>query len=402
MKIIIPKLSLPVGKIKTPKFLYIILIILGVLVLIVGGLSLYLKNIKKSTEKSTKNVEVIDNKTMANKASGGTKLSSANDVSEISNKLISWLDKQRDDRGVYSENETCDNEVCNNGSSSNRSGFSVLNGKVMYEKKINQIIIDDLNKYANKDIVQVIQSNYLICNFLYDLYFYPNANEEVKNLTEKICFNVQYELDSQEDYSAIFNTENTEDTTSLLNKSLQKLENILVKKETVNTTSDNFDITRKYGFYVSEFATRYKWKNKDEDYRGFLITLNQFLEEYGNSNSKFKEGEECGLALGLITMGETKQITDFKKYGELIYSKEVIEKNINEMTLKQMLTCGLLANKMNDKKMVNSFVNKIIADFYDKNRGCVGQQNPEFVTNIYDVKNNGIFLILLNSGIKES
>lgn len=323
---------------------------------------------------------------------------------EISKKLITWLDQQKDTRGVYSENEICKNDTCASGSSSNRSGFSVLDGKVAYENKIDENIARYLSKYADKNVVQVIQSNYLICNFLYDLHNYSDTNDDIKTLTENLCFGVKYELGSQEDYDAIFNTENVEDTTSLLNKSLQKIKEISAGKTTSNT-GYRPDIFKNYGFYVSEFATRYKWKNKNEDYRGFLVTLNQFLEEYGNSNNKFKEGEECGLVLGLVTMGETKQITDLKNYGETIYFQKIITKDTNEMTLGQLLTCGLLAEKMNDETTKVNFINTIITNYYDENKGCVGQQNKSNITkltnNIFDVKNNGIFLYLLNSKVGE-
>lgn len=322
---------------------------------------------------------------------------------EISKKIINWLDKQKDTRGIYSENEICKDNICASGSSSNRSGFSVLAGKVAYENKIDENIAKYLNKYADKNVVQVIQGNYLLCNFLYDLHNYSDTNDDIKILTENLCFGIKYELGSQEDYDAIFNTENVEDTTSLLNKSLQKIKEISAGKTTSNT-SYRPDIFKNYGFYVSEFATRYKWKNKDEDYRGFLVTLNQFLEEYSNGG-EFKEGEECGLALGLLTMGETKQITDLKNYGETIYFQKIITKDTNNMTLGQLLTCSLLAEKMNDDTTKVNFINTIITNYYDENKGCVGQQNKSNITkltnNIFDVKNNGIFLFLLNSKFGE-
>ena len=396
-----PKLALPIGKIKIPKFLYFILIGLIILILVVGGLYFYLKN---NSKKTIINSKTIKNETVANKVDGVIGVSGLEFSENISKNLMLWLDKQRDERDVYSESEICQNGSCQTGFSSNRSGFSVMDGKVKLQKEIDQNIVDDLKKYANKDIVQVIQSNYLLCNFLYDLYSYPNANEEVKNLTEKICFDVQYEFDDTKDFDLVYFDENIVDVNNLLNQNLQKLEKILIKKETVSSSSfgGNFDITRKYGYFVSEFATRYKWEGKDMDYKGFIISLDRFLDLYIDQNNEFKEGELCGLAWGLIDMGEYKQIPELKKYGEMIYSKEVIEKGMNKMGVKQMLTCGLLADKINDEKMVNNFINKIVTNFYDKDKGCIGQQNPDFVTNVYDVKNNGMFLILLNSNFKEN
>ena len=41
------RLALPMGRVRLPKFLYIILFVLGILVLIVNGLNFYLKNLKK-------------------------------------------------------------------------------------------------------------------------------------------------------------------------------------------------------------------------------------------------------------------------------------------------------------------------------------------------------------------
>lgn len=368
--------------------LVVIPIILGITIMALVGISLYKQNNLKKTE-------LVSNKT--------TLTSVGLSTAEISKNIINWTDKQRDSRGVYSENEICEKGVCSTGLSSNRSGFSVLDGKVKYENKIDKSVVSDLTKYADNKVVQVIQSNYLICNFLYDLYNYPNASDEIKNLTEKICFNIQYELATREDWDSIYNTESTVDTASLLNKNLQKFNEILVeKKATSSPIVDNFNAYKNYGYFVSEFATRYKWKGKYEDYKGFMVSLNKFLDLYSDDKNQFNEGEGCGLALGLIDMGESKQLSEFKKYGELLYSQEVINQDINKMTVRQMLTCGLVASKMNDKKMVNNFVDKIITNFYNKDKGCLGEQSLGSLINVYDVKNNGMFLILLNNNIGEN
>ena len=376
-------LALPMGRVRLPKFLYIILFVLGILVLIAGGLNFYLKNFKKNT--TTINQTTI-------------KLSK----SEISEELVIWLEKQRDERGIYSGDEVCDKGICRGNLASNRSGFSVLDGKIKYIKNIDRSIIDDLNKYNNRDIVHIIQGNYLICNFLYDIYNYPNTSDEVKNLTEKICFDIKYELSSKEDWDSIYGEKGDINTVDLLSQILQKLENIFVKNETIpgSTVDYDFDLTRNYGYFISEFATRYKWKNKDEDYKGFMVSLNNFLDLYSDSNNNFDQGEGCGLAWGLIDMGEFKQIPELKKYGEMIYSKEAINQDINKMTLRQMLTCGLLADKLNDKKMVNVFIDQIINNFYDKNKSSISDQSNQSNFKLYDVNNNGMFLILLN-GISE-
>lgn len=401
-----PKLALPIEKIKVSIFLCVVLIFLVIVILASFKI---VSNIKSKSASNVKVTNVTKNSVgvpASKDVGGGSSTIDSNSVKltnlEIAKKTLDWLEKQKDKRGVYGENEMCENNVCTDSTSSNRSGFSVLDGKVKY-KKFNKSITDDLNKYANKDVVQVIQSNYLICNYLYDLYSYPNDNDEVKNLTEKICFDVQYELATQEDWDSIYKKESVVDTNSLLNKDLQKLNEILVEnKATSSNTVDNFNIIKNYGYFVSEFATRYKWRGKDEDYKGFVVSLNRFLDLYGNENNKFNEGEGCGLALGLIDMGESKQVSELKKYGELVYSKEVIHQDINKMTVRQMLTCGLLADKMKDKRMVNNFVNKIITNFYNKDKGCVSQQSLGSVINVYDVKDNGMFLILLNSNIGES
>ena len=386
-------LALPVGKIKIPKFLYIFLIILVVLVLIIGGLNFYLKKIKKTDISKTSTIN----------SSVEESISANLNSLEISKKIIEVSDKQRDERGVYSENEICQDGTCKGSFSSNRSGFSVMDGKVKLQKEISQDIVNDLKKYTDRSVVQVIQSNYLLCNFLYDLSNYPNASDEVKDLTSKICFDTYYELFDLDDSAAIFNRDTVTDTTSLLNTNLKKLNKILVKKESVasNTNETDFAILKNYGYFVSEYTTRYKWKNNDEDYRGFLVSLDRFLDLYGDKNNKFNDGEGCGLAWGLIDMGEYKQMPELKKYGQLIYSKETTEKDINKMSVRHMLTCGLLADKLNDKKTVNSFVNKIFTDFYDQNKGMISEQNKSSNLKVYDVKNNGMFLILLSS-ISES
>jgi len=404
-----PRLALPIGKVKVPRFLYISLIVLIVLILVVGGVYFYLENFKKSTEVVNRDVSGQGPpnyiKTVSSDSLKITTKTSSEPIidlsdSEIADKALNLLDKKTDQRGLYIENEICVNGVCDSSSPSNRDGFSVLDGEVRYKKGFSSNVVEDLRRYTDKSLVNVIQSDYLLCNFLYDLYNYPGASDEVKNLTKEICFNTQYELIKQ-DWDFFYGTGNSVDTTTLLNKNLERLENILINKKTIssNFSKTDFNILKNYGYFTSEFTTRYKWENKNNDYDGFLISLDRFLDLYGDEQNKFDDGENCGLALGLIDMGEYKQIPELKKYGEMVFTKEV--KDVDGMNVRNMLTCGLVADRINNKEVLNKIINRIKINFYDTDKGYVCEQDNSSNIKVYNIRNNGIFLILL-SGILEN
>ncbi|MDD2225153.1 MAG: hypothetical protein PHP97_03240 [Candidatus Shapirobacteria bacterium] len=49
------------------------------------------------------------------------------------------------------------------------------------------------------------------------------------------------------------------------------------------------------------------------------------------------------------------------------------------------------------KKTVTRLVSKIFTTFYNQDKGMISEQNQESNIKVYDVKNNGMFLILLSS-----
>ena len=183
-KINYPKLALPIGRIRLPKFLYIILFVLGILVLIVSGLNFYLKNLK----------EISTNKT--SKISDDTIDSSFLKASETTLKLIN---KQKNDNGIYNTGVMCsaDFTECKDLGESHYSGIPVIWGRFnFYLKNKDQedldLVKNDIDNYFEMVKTKTIGANNDGCILLYDLWKDESFDKGYKEKISTICSSFQY------------------------------------------------------------------------------------------------------------------------------------------------------------------------------------------------------------------
>lgn len=162
------------SKNKNPRFLYTILIILVILVLAVGGLSIFLKNNSKKTSV---------NKTVTTKQT----------TTQIAKKALDWLDTQRDNRGVYSFSCKCDNSLCTkctiSGYSQREGSFMVWGRYKYYEKTNDSRQLEEINQELNTLSKLPLQFQDWNCRNLLDLWESKVLNDETKKVVADVCQN---------------------------------------------------------------------------------------------------------------------------------------------------------------------------------------------------------------------
>lgn len=166
------KLALPMGSIRVSKFLYIILIILGVLVLIAGGLTFYLENSKK-----TKTNQIVN------------KLSNL----EIAQKTLTLLNTQKNDQGIYAFSCKCNNIDCTkctiSGYSQREGSFMVWGRYKYYEKTNDNEQLEIINQELSTLSKLPLQFEDWNCRNLLDLWESKILDDKTKNAVADVCQN---------------------------------------------------------------------------------------------------------------------------------------------------------------------------------------------------------------------
>lgn len=172
------KLALPMGSVRVPKFLYIILIILGFLVLIVGGMYFYFENSKKS--KASK-MQITDQAT--------NKLSNL----EVAKKALDWLDTQKNNQGIYAFSCKCDDNDCTkctiSGYSQREGSFMVWGRYKYYEKTNDSTQLEKIKEELDTLSKLPLQFEDWNCRNLLDLWESKTLDDKTKEAVADVCQN---------------------------------------------------------------------------------------------------------------------------------------------------------------------------------------------------------------------
>ncbi len=380
-----PRLALPIGRIRVPKFLYITLAILGILVLVVGGLNIYITKLKITNLPPVKltNLEIIKT-------------------------TLSWLDKQRDERGVYTAGLKCDfKSKCEVPISSDTSGFSVLWAEYRYllnnnDKKELELFEKNLNLYSDRSVNKEIKNNFWNCYLMWDMGKSYNLSQIVKDKLEKICFDSTYELSDTKVNVITDNKKTKEIIDSLVldlidNKAIidgQLVSNSIINEYFVEDVQEN-----QYFFNSSDRLARYLWKKDEKDLLGGLIDFQQSLEAYKNRQAieiKAYEGCQTGIASLMLSY----IFNDYKYYtlSTIILDQQI--QKINKNSIRDVSVCGFFADKLyketkreifKEKKL--SIINDFLVNNFDKKDGSFYSKTKTSL--VKEVMYNGLMIGIL-------
>ena len=321
------ELALPMGKIRVPKFLYIILIVLGVLVLIVSGFNFYLKNLKEiSTNKTSK---ISQNSIELNK-------------SEVAKSVINWLNIERDDRGLYWFGQECSRENitdCSEKERSNYVGILVMWGMNKYylstkDQNILKIIKNDIYNYVDENKVPDIGSNQPVCEFIDDIKNNNDLSQIDKQNLDSFCIRTEYPINFN---YQVFN-QSEEEIKSDLNKKIKMVLNSDING--LSYTSDRYTdlIQSNVGLknslnYVSEFFYRDKFiPEKGILRRAFLffdINLDLYL-----TNSVKKDINEfaCKIGRSALVLNQNENNNDYIELAKRMFDLYAVGSNYLDCT----------------------------------------------------------------------
>lgn len=200
--------------------------------------------------------------------------------------VLKWLDTQKDGKGRYYYGFSCTpGKDCTSPVESNRDGLAVIWGRFKYFEKThdqnqNTIITTDLNTYTNGDKVNMIQNNFWNCKLMADIWNSSEASKEQKEKSQQICLRGMDEMDT-----GIIKELYENGTITSVPPSDMIIQGYGLPISLVPKDAD----FSKYGTLSSNFASRYKWTNLNEDLviAKMLLTLGMSL--YNQNNEKYSE-----------------------------------------------------------------------------------------------------------------
>ncbi|MFA6185249.1 MAG: hypothetical protein WCT51_00010 [Candidatus Shapirobacteria bacterium] len=383
------KLALPIGRIKVLKFLYFILIVLGVLVLIIGGTYLY---VKKDINKTSVNKTLTTNQDAVEASN-----------SEIVKSVIDWLDGERDERGMYWFSQKClidEPNNCQKKEKSSYSGIAVMWGMNKYyletkDQNILNTIKNDINNYDDRKKNPSIGTNKFGCKLLMEIKVNNDLTEIDKKKLDSICIKIEYP--DSIDYKKY--NKRTDEIKLSLNK---KIKTILDSDtDNFNYSSDQYtDLIKnvnlnEHANYTSEYIYRNKLILSEEYTRKSYLIFDIILDLY-LIDPTILNRDELACKIGRSAL-DLNQLEENKNYSELA------KKIFNWYSNKNSLDCAMLASNLyketNDKKFLN-YKNNYLTSLKDSEiensweNGFITRLNEnDFERGIYE---NGLIVGLLS------
>ncbi|HUV46986.1 MAG TPA: hypothetical protein VMW29_02520 [Candidatus Bathyarchaeia archaeon] len=268
---------------------------------------------------------------------------------DIAAKVLSWLDDQRDSRGVYIYGYRCVLEGdCGKQELSNQAGLTAIWGRFKYYEKAQSpsdliIINKDLGLYSDENIVGAIQNNFWNCKLMYEMWQSNLFSQPQKDKIKKICDRGSY-------YSPEgLNSFDKVDFKTLLQQ----------KPESTNSfqglSSQGMKLVE-YAAFASDFASKYAWEKDNDDLDKARLYFNGGVKLWSQEpKGSYVEGR-CVLGVAALDLYEVTKEQDYLDFSQDFLEKEKISELATTSTagtvtyfhnsLFEQATCGLFLKKL--------------------------------------------------------
>lgn len=254
---------------------------------------------------------------------------------EIAEKVLDWLDKQRDENGVYYVSRMCTEkgycEEATKAGTSGHNGIAPIWGRFKYYEKTKdpssmEIINKDLNTYSDSEKVEMIQNDFWNCKFMYELWQSDLLSEKQKSLAEEICwrrrstYHSPPELESYVKWEIIDNiwTEVAKNEVDLVNLKSVVDGNISFQEK---LPEDFAQRLQEYTTYPSEFVARYFWKENEIDLTKAKFYFNKAIQAYFQKTDLFKQSHLCSLGISSLDFQKVEKERVYIEFAEDLFEQ---------------------------------------------------------------------------------
>ncbi len=342
-------------------------------------------------------------------------LPSSSEEQIIAKSIISWLDEQKDDRGIYYSIRSCTVENnCGDVGESNRTGFAAVWARYRYylaTKDNSQLDIIKKDLISIKNMVDSgkykIQNNHYACYFMSDIYFDQNLSQEIKDLSKEVCLLGTYEITNNPFESELYlqNRDkelpnaslNQENSNLIQQSSISKIDNFLNNKEQL---VENSDIYTKYAYHASDLIARNIITSNPKYLNSAIFVFDIILDNYINSYDKLSVEERLSISTASL---DFYRITDnqlFFDFAKTVFEKEKpnIYYNLNSV-IQYRISAEALAQITKDKKYIEN--RKSVYDFVIKNyyQSIASEDNKFYRGSVYNSGSTSITMEILQNAL---
>lgn len=328
------------------KLLKLFFIVLVLLIFILIGEGVYYFKIQKEKESFKKisskrgpllNISEVNEEPALN-------VSRLNNL-EIAEKVLAWLDKQRNENGVYLYGWRCQASGSCQSIPDNRVGLYALWGRFKHyqatqDQKDLNIIDRDLGIYSDETKVNVIQNDFWNCKLMYEMWKSNLFSEEQKKKIEAICQRGNYNpLDLSEVDAKIASGE-------VEKIDLGEIASGEVAGMSSLSTQDGKLI--EYSAFASDFAAKYLWKNKEEELKRAKGYLKKAIDLYIGETTEgkyFSKGARCVFGIAGLDLYQATQEKKYLDFSTRFFNEVGVGESHN-LSLFSRIICALFAQQL--------------------------------------------------------
>lgn len=298
---------------------------------------------------------------------------------EIIEKVLTWLNKQKDDKGFYLVTRFCDTggntTDCNNVlpiGTSPHEALAVIwaEFKVLEKNPGNKNYLDnldrDLNLYSSvKGQGLGIQNEFWNCKYMYDLAQSNLLSDEQKQKAKKICQSGMYYY-PQEYFQYINN-----------GKLIKRVPDLDLKKALNKTLTFTEPLTQKeiekiryYVAYPSDMAVSYLWLENDLELPSAKFYFNKAIQMFVENEDKFGDKENCLLGISSLDLYSATKNNSYFTFAKDLFAQKIESKIKNNQVNSPV--CALFAKDLYNtttegkyKSDATSILNYLLENSFD-------------------------------------
>ena len=285
---------------------------------------------------------------------------------EITEKVLTWLGEQKDEKGVYYFTTECSSlnqpEKCQHISDS-RSGISVIWAKFQALKNGLEIgkenLLADIETYANKDKIPFLQNDFWNCKLMYELWLSDLFDQETKNKIEQICWRGSYyhppdlikRIKGKEVSGAIKDI-----NFDLVGKGQYVFETEINEGDKTKE--------REYSVYPSDFVARYLWQKDINQLKKAKFYFDKAVQLYLSSPSSFDNS--CLLGISAIDLFKINHDEGYLSFAKTLFNRIQDE----QVDSRRSIYCLYFAEELSEstqEEKYKSWETKKLSEFFLSN-----------------------------------
>lgn len=276
---------------------------------------------------------------------------------QIAEKVLDWLDKQRDERGIYFASVGCNYtqdkkkikcDIIRKAGTSGHEGITAIWGRFKFYQKYKrlqdlEIIKKDLENYGGKNKkINLTQNDFWNCNLMYEMYQSSLFSEDEKTMIKTICFDSTYSLLQEMAMEPVNNIYQVVIKNEI--PEVDVVPTLATSKQSKTKIVSNVENFASIVTYPSDFLARYYWDKNDNYLKVARGYFNKAASAYIENENKFPSKDVCGLGISSLDLYKNTSEKKFLQFATSIFEKQF--KREEDLSKSIQPICGIFLQKL--------------------------------------------------------